>query len=38
MTLKELSQLYYLNKEIERDKRRLRELKATQMKPWKRKT
>ena len=32
MTLKELSQLYYLNKEIERDKRRLRELKATQMK------
>ena len=32
MTLKELSQLYYLNKEIERDKKRLRELKAEQIK------
>ena len=32
MTLKELSQLYYLDKEIERDKRRLRELKSEQMK------
>ena len=28
MTLKELSQLYYLNREIERDKLRLDELKA----------
>lgn len=28
MTLKELSQLYYLNREIERDKQRLDELKA----------
>lgn len=28
MTLKELSQLYYLNREIERDKCRLAELKA----------
>lgn len=28
MTLKELSQLYYLNREIERDKKRLDELKA----------
>ena len=28
MTLKELSQLYYLNKEIERDKQRLEDLKA----------
>lgn len=28
MTLKELSQLYYLNKEIERDKKRLEELRA----------
>ena len=28
MTLKELSQLYYLNREIERDKQRLEELKA----------
>lgn len=28
MTLKELSQLYYLNREIERDKKRLEELKA----------
>lgn len=28
MTLKELSQLYYLNREIEMDKRRLRELEA----------
>ena len=27
MTLKELSQLYYLNREIERDQRRLEELK-----------
>lgn len=32
MTLKELSQLYYLNKEIERDKRRLEELKSLQIK------
>lgn len=32
MTLKELSQLYYLDKEIERDKRRLRELKSLQIK------
>ena len=28
MTLKELSQLYYLNREIEMDQRRLRELEA----------
>jgi hypothetical protein len=28
MTLKELSQLYYLNREIEMDKRRLQELEA----------
>lgn len=28
MTLKELSQLYYLNREIEMDRRRLRELEA----------
>ena len=28
MTLKELSQLYYLNREIERDKRRLQELEV----------
>lgn len=28
MTLKELSQLYYLNREIEQDQRRLEELKA----------
>jgi hypothetical protein len=28
MTLKELSQLYYLNREIEQDKKRLEELKA----------
>ena len=28
MTLKELSQLYWLNREIERDKKRLEELKA----------
>ena len=28
MTLKELSQLYYLNREIERDKKRLEDLKA----------
>ena len=28
MTLKELSQLYYLNREIERDKQRLEGLKA----------
>ena len=28
MTVKELSQLYYLNREIERDKRRLSELEA----------
>ncbi len=28
MTLKELSQLYYLNREIEMDKRRIRELEA----------
>lgn len=28
MTFKELSQLYYLNREIERDKQRLTELKA----------
>ena len=28
MTLKELSQLYYLNREIEMDKRRLQELEV----------
>lgn len=28
MTIKELSQLYYLNREIERDKKRLAELKS----------
>ena len=28
MTLKELSQLYYLNREMEMDQRRLRELEA----------
>ena len=28
MTLKKLSQLYYLNREIEMDKRRLRELET----------
>jgi hypothetical protein len=28
MTLKELSQLYYLNREIEMDRRRLAELEA----------
>jgi len=29
MTLKELSQLYYLNREIERDKERLKELRSS---------
>lgn len=29
MTIKELSQLYWLNREIEEDKRRLDELEAT---------
>lgn len=32
MTLKELSQLYYLNREIKRDEERLNELKMTQLK------
>ena len=31
MTLKELSQIYYLNKEISRDKRRLYQLKASKL-------
>ena len=29
MTLKELSQLYYLNREIERDQERLEKLRAS---------
>lgn len=33
MTLKELSQLYYLNREIEMDKRRLEELRAKSTSP-----
>lgn len=37
MTLKELSQLYYLNREIEMDKRRLWELEANLRKPAKEK-
>ena len=32
MTLKELSQLYYLNREIKRDEERLNELKLAQLK------
>ena len=32
MTLKELSQLYYLNKEIQRDEKRLKQLRADQYK------